>query len=147
MNELDSSIERNRLIIPALAPMYERLAPFAYAFMRVATGAVLVPHGIQKIMTNWVEKGAGNIEQAGLPFPGLLAYATVFSESVAAICICLGLFTRVAALIVWIQMTVIITVFQWKFGYFWTARGIEYALLWWLLLIAIFFRSGGRYSL
>ncbi len=44
-------------------------------------------------------------------------------------------------------MTVIITVFQWKFGYFWTSRGYEYALLWWLLCIAIFFRGGGRYSL
>jgi putative oxidoreductase len=98
-------------------------------------------------MTNWVEKGAGNIEQAGLPFPMALAWLTVFSESVAAICVALGLFTRVAALIVFIQMTVIITMFQWKFGYFWTNRGIEYALLWWLLLLAIMMRGGGAYSL
>jgi len=31
-------------------------------------------------------------------------------------------------------------------GYFWTARGYEYALLWCLLSIGIFFRGGGRYS-
>jgi uncharacterized membrane protein YphA (DoxX/SURF4 family) len=37
--------------------------------------------------------------------------------------------------------------FNWKFGYFWTNRGIEYALLWLLLCTAIFFRGGGRYSL
>jgi putative oxidoreductase len=43
-------------------------------------------------------------------------------------------------------MGVIIVFFQWQFGYFWTARGIEYALLWWLLCTAIFFRGGGRYS-
>jgi putative oxidoreductase len=147
MQDPDSAIDRNRLIVPALAPLYERASPFAYAFMRFATGAVLVPHGIQKIMTHWADKGVGNIDQAGLPFPGFLAYATVFSESVAAICVALGLFTRVAALIVWIQMAVIITMFQWKFGYFWTNRGIEYALLWWLLLTAIMVRGGGRYSL
>jgi putative oxidoreductase len=66
---------------------------------------------------------------------------------VASACLALGLFTRPAAIVVFIQMTVIITVFQWQFGYFWTSRGIEYALLWWLLCIAIFFRGGGRYSL
>ncbi|HUN45426.1 MAG TPA: DoxX family protein, partial [Stellaceae bacterium] len=64
-----------------------------------------------------------------------------------AACIALGLFTRPAALIVWLQMTVVIVVFQWQYGYFWTNRGIEYALLWWLLCLAIFFRGGGRYSL
>jgi putative oxidoreductase len=37
-------------------------------------------------------------------------------------------------------------VFLWPNGYFWTNRGIEFALLWWLLVIAIFFRGGGRYS-
>ena len=127
--------------------IYEKLSPYSYAFMRFAAGAVLVPHGVQKMMTGWATKGAGNIANAGLPFPELLAYLTVFSESAAALCVALGLFTRVAAGIVWIQMAVIITVFQWKYGYFWTARGIEYPLLWWLLLTAIFFRGGGRYSL
>jgi len=41
---------------------------------------------------------------------------------------------------------VIIIFFQWQFGYFWTVRGYEYALLWWLLCLAIFFRGGGRYA-
>jgi putative oxidoreductase len=50
-------------------------------------------------------------------------------------------------IIIWIEMTVIIIWFQWRFGYFWTQRGIEYALLWWLLCLAIMFRGGGRYSL
>ena len=98
-------------------------------------------------MAGWAAKGTENIAAAGLPYSDVLAYLTIFSESVAAACVALGLFTRVAALIVWIQMAVIITLFQWKFGYFWTNRGIEYALLWWLLLTAIFFRGGGQYSI
>jgi putative oxidoreductase len=142
----DTRVDREKLIIPALAPLYEKLGPLAYAFMRFSAGAVLVPHGIQKLMNNWVVKGAGNIEAASLPFPTLLAWLTVFAESVAAICLAIGLFTRVAAVIIWIEMAVIITVFQWKFGYFWTSRGIEYALLWWLLCTAIMMRGGGRYS-
>ena len=44
-------------------------------------------------------------------------------------------------------MLVIVLLFQWQFGYFWTARGYEFALLWLLLCIAIFFKGGGRYSI
>ena len=43
-------------------------------------------------------------------------------------------------------MSIIIIWFRWHFGYFWTSKGYEYALLWWLLFLAIFFRGGGRYS-
>jgi len=71
---------------------------------------------------------------------------SIFAESVGAICLVVGLFTRLAALIIWIEMGVIIVYFQWQFGYFWTVRGYEYALLWWLLCLAIFFRGGGRYA-
>jgi putative oxidoreductase len=44
-------------------------------------------------------------------------------------------------------MGIIVYFFQSQFGYFWTARGYEYALLWCLLSIGIFFRGGGRYSI
>jgi putative oxidoreductase len=89
---------------------------------------------------------AGNIAAQGLPAPLLLAYLTFFTEFVAATCLALGLFTRIAALMIWIEMAIIIAYFNGKYGYFWTARGFEYALLWLLLCTAIFFRGGGRYS-
>jgi putative oxidoreductase len=141
-------VDRKRLIFPALGRLYAKLAPYSYAFMRFCTGAVLVPHGVQKMMTGWaMERGAASIAAQGLPMPMLLAWLTVFAESFVAVCLALGLFTRLAALIIWIEMAVIITQFQWKYGYFWTNRGIEYALLWLLLCTAIFFRGGGKYSL
>ncbi len=143
----NDSIDRNKLLLPSLGGAYERLSPFSYAFMRFSAGAVLVPHGVQKIMNDWAVRGTKNITEVGLPYPEILAYLTIFSESVVAVCLALGLFTRVAAVIIWIQMAVIITMFQWKFGYFWTNRGIEFALLWWLLCTAIIFRGGGRYSI
>jgi putative oxidoreductase len=71
----------------------------------------------------------------------------IVTESIGAACLALGLFTRFWAAAIWIEMAVIITQFQWQFGYFWTNRGVEYALLWLLLCTAIFFRGGGRYSL
>jgi len=142
----EDDVDKTRLIIPALGSLYQRLAPYSYAFMRLCTGAVLLPHGIQKFMTGFADKGTANIAAHGLPFPSILANLTVFSELVAATCLIVGLFTRVAALIIWIEMGVIIVLFQWEFGYFWTSRGIEFALLWWLLCTGIFFRGGGRYS-
>ena len=141
------NIDKRRLIFPDLAGLYESFSPASYSFMRFATGAVLVPHGIQKIMLGSAAALAPNIQnKMGVPLPLMWAYLAIFAESVAAICLAIGLFTRLAALIIWIEMGVIIVFFQWQFGYFWTARGIEYALLWWLLCTAIFFRGGGRYS-
>ncbi len=139
-------VDRDRLIFPGLAGLYETFSPASYSFMRFATGAVLVPHGIQKILFKSIDQYVAFIGKAGLPFPTLLAYLTFFAESAVAIALAIGLLTRVSALIIWIEMSVIITVFQWKYGYFWTDRGFEYALLWWLLCLAIFFRGGGRYS-
>jgi putative oxidoreductase len=142
-----TSRDETKLIFPGLGSFYQRFAPFSYAFMRFATGAILVPHGIQKILNVPISKFAANIAAKGLPFPEAFAYLTYFAESVAPICLAIGLFTRIAAAIVGIEMLVIVFVFQWQFGYFWTARGYEFALLWALLCIAIFFKGGGRYSI
>jgi putative oxidoreductase len=142
------TIDEKRLIFPGLASLYETFSPASYSFMRFATGAVLIPHGIQKIMLGSAVNLAPYIEkQMGVPYPMIWAYLAIFAESAAAICLAVGLFTRLAALIIWIEMGIIIVFFQWQFGYFWTARGYEYALLWWLLCVGIFFRGGGRYSL
>lgn len=63
-------IDKNRLIFPGLAGFYDALAPASYSFMRFATGAVLVPHGIQKIMLGSAVTLAPYIaKQTGVPFP------------------------------------------------------------------------------
>lgn len=96
--------------------------------MRFATGAILVPHGIQKVLNVPIAKFAPNIAAKGLPFAEALAYLTYFAESAVAVCLAIGLFTRIAAAIIGIEMLVIVFLFQWQFGYFWTVRGYEFAL-------------------
>jgi putative oxidoreductase len=142
-----ASHDEPRLIFPGLAPLYQRFSPFSYAFMRFAAGAILLPHGIQKVLTVPISRFAPNIAAKGLPFAEGLAYLTYFAETVAAACLAIGLFTRIAAAIVGLEMLVIVLLFQWQFGYFWTVRGYEFALLWLLLCLAIFFKGGGRYSI
>ena len=138
--------DQPKLIFPGLAGFYERFSPFSYALMRFATGAILVPHGVQKVLNVPIAKFAPNIAAKGLPFAEVLSYLTYFAESAAAVCLAIGLFTRIAAAIIGIEMLVIVFLFQWQFGYFWTVRGYEFALLWALLCIGIFFKGGGRYS-
>lgn len=135
-----------KLIFPALSGFYDSLSPFSYAIMRFATGAILLPHGVTKVLNVPVDKFAQNIAAKGLPFPEALSYLTYFAESVAAACLAIGLLTRIAAAMIGIEMLVIVLLFQWQFGYFWTSRGYEFALLWTLLCFAIFFKGGGRYS-
>ena len=36
-------------IVPALAPLYQRLSPLSYPMMRFFTGLILMPHGAQKL--------------------------------------------------------------------------------------------------
>ena len=71
----------------------------------------------------------------------------MFTESFGALFLALGLFTRVMAVMIGIEMIVIVFFWQWENGYLWTNKGYEFALLWFLLCVGIFFRGGGRYSL
>ena len=142
----EEHIDRRFLIVPRLRPLYEAFSPYSYAFMRFCTGAALFPHGWQKFFHGDVAKAAEGIAAHGLPFPLFFAYAVVGTEFFSAAFMAVGFLTRLAALTIVIQMAVITFVWQWPNGYFWTARGYEYPLLWMLLCLAIFFRGGGRYS-
>ena len=137
-------IDKQRLIFPGLAGLYETFSPASYSLMRFAAGAVLVPHGIQKIMLGvslapYIEK------QMGLP----LSDVVVLLGNICQICgRCLS---RDRALhpcggIDPLHLHGGPRYFFNRIRCFWTNKGYEYALLWCLLYLAIFFRGGGRYS-
>lgn len=141
-----SAIDRRKLLVPSLAGLYETFSPYSYAFMRFAAGAILVPHGVQKIIYGTAVNTAQGMAAKGFPFPLQLAYFVGFVELVVGAALALGLFTRVAAAALWIQMAVIIIWYTGPNGYFWGRQGYEFTLLWLLLFTAIFFRGGGRFS-
>ena len=78
---MPDKIDRGRLIIPALARIYEAGAPYSYAFMRFVTGAILFPHGHQKVFYSSPDRLAVAIGNKGLPLPLTLAYLTFFSAN------------------------------------------------------------------
>jgi putative oxidoreductase len=143
---MTDKIDRTRLYVPALGGLYEALAPFSYAFMRFSAGAIMVPHGVQKLVYGTAVNTAQGMAAKGFPFPLALAYWVGFVELFVAAALAVGLFTRLCAAILWIEMAVIIIWFTGPRGYFWGQQSYEFSLLWLLLFTAIFFRGGGPYS-
>jgi len=139
-----------RLYIPALAPIYDKLTPFALPILRVGIGLILIPHGAQKLF-GWFggmgyEKFVALFNTLGYR-PGVVWVTLVaLTEFVGGILLVLGLFTRFAALALVIFMIVAVHFTSGK-GFFWTAGGLEYSLL--ILFVGLVFliRGGGEYSL
>jgi putative oxidoreductase len=146
MNSNTSSVNTT----PAPASVFTRLAPLADPLVRIATGAMLIPHGAQKLF-GWF--GGHGLAATGQFFetslgmrPGVLFATTAgVIEFFGGLLLIIGLFTRPAALIVAAFLAVALTVHI-PNGFFWTEGGIEYPLLWCLAALSIFFRGADRYS-
>jgi putative oxidoreductase len=135
------------LFFPRLGRLYDAFSRYSYDFIRFCVGAVLVPHGIQKLFMNGIGPTADAVGGPGsVPMPIASAYLAAAVQFLGGICLALGFFTRAAALAIWLLMTVSIVFIHWPNGYFSTGRGIEFPPLTWLMCIAFFFHGGGRHS-
>jgi len=135
-----------RLLFPGLRGFYERLVPLSWPLIRCACGLILVVHGWGK-----VSQGAGAYIPAfikmGYANPTALIWLLAFVEFVGGLCIALGLFTRLFAAMVTVEMAVIMFAHYLPNGFAWTNRGYEFVLMWGLVAMAIWWRGGGPYSL
>lgn len=136
-----------RLMIPALRSIYEPFAPYAYAFMRLCVGAVIVPHGYAKLFQGAIGGAAGAIAKLGLEPAMPWAYLITVVEFFGGIMLAIGLLTRLAAAALVIEFAVIVFGVKYASGFFAFKGGFEYELLLGLLCLAIFFKGGGRFSL
>ncbi len=129
----------------------DRLAWLADPLVRIVTGALLMPHGAQKLF-GWF--GGYGLTATGQYFdstlgmqPGIVFATTAgIIEFFGGLLLVLGLFTRPVALIVAGFLAVALTVHI-PNGFFWTEGGLEYPLMWALMAISVFFQGGDRYSL
>lgn len=109
--------------------------------IRFFTGAVMLTHGIQKVM---------NFQAMSESFPNLTGLGSSFSfilimlaETVGSVMLMLGLFTRLAALALAIGMAVAAFVAHAPF----TINGSELPLLYLIVYLGLFISGAGRFSL
>ncbi len=137
-------------IISGLAPLYAYTTDLSHLLVRLTAGGMLLVHGLNKVTTSTVAGfAAGSLARRGIEPALPLAYVVWFLETVGAVCIILGLFTRFFAVAAGIEFLVIIFMANGPNGFGWTrpGGGWEYPLFWGLILAAIALRGGGPYSL
>lgn len=138
----------NTLIVPGLAGLYDNLKPWGYPLLRFTSGIFLAAHGAQKILGWWggnIEGTAGFFEKIGLS-PGLpLAYTVGSIELFGGLLVAIGLLTRPAAFL----CAIVLYVAAFKVHsahFFWGARGLEFPLLWAVVMTYFAINGGGEKS-
>jgi putative oxidoreductase len=124
--------------------------------LRLMLGIVFFPHGMQKLL-GWFGgygfEGTMGFFTGKLGIPVLFAFLAIMAESLGAIGLILGLGTRVAALVIAVEMAVAAMMLHVQNGFFMNwfgsqkGEGIEYHLLVIGMGIALMIAGGGKWSL
>jgi putative oxidoreductase len=134
-----------------MAGLYDTLSSYMLPLIRFTAGAILAPHGAQKLFGAFgapprdvYVKFFGNI---GLVPADFWITFVGCVEFFGGICLAIGFLTRVAGAAIFLQMAYIVLFINWANGFFWTPKaGIEYPLLWGIVAISFFIMGGGRLS-
>lgn len=134
-------------LYPGLVGFYQTMVPIAETFVRIVVGIMFVMHvsGKFKIGANAV--AANMLAKNGVEPALMWAYVIMFLELVGGICLIVGLFTRVFAAALAIEMLVALLFVHLPKGYAAGAGGYEYVLLIGAVCFFIAIRGGGPYSI
>ena len=132
-----------RPMIAALSRIYPQAEQWGYLLLRVAAGAMLVPHGWPKLMAGPAAVAAGTMTRRGIEPVYAATWIAIVLETVGAACIVLGFLTRPIALLLVIEFAVIV---KSHLHAGWGVGGAEFAFLWLMVFVYILARGGGRYS-
>jgi len=131
-----------KLLIPELSGFYTAVSDLWYPMIRLVAGGFLFYHGWGKLMSGVAPVAAGLAKYHIEPHEPA-AYIVIFLETVGALCVALGLFTRFFAAGIAIEMAVISFAAKLPLGF----AQMEMFLLWGTVMFAIALRGGGPYSL
>ena len=116
------------------------------AVLRVVTGLVFAAHGYQKFFIMGIEGTTGFFTQLGVPLPGIAAILVATLELAGGIAVVLGIFTRLIAVPLAIDMASAILFFHAKNGFF-VPAGIEFVMTLMAASIALALAGPGSPSL
>ncbi len=143
------------LVFPQLGPLYQSLAPWAEALLRVVVGLALVPHGLRNTFGMFPSTGvqshdltelARQLDRDGYRPGKFWAPAISITQLLCGPMLALGLFTRLVACPIVIFL--IVSNFErWRVGgYFWNKTGLEYTLMWTVAALYFLVHGGGAIS-
>src|ERR671921_2669812 len=106
----------------------ERIAKvqgWGLTILRVVVGIVFLVHGLQKLFLMGFGGVAGMMEGLGVPAPGLFAIILTLVELLGGLALILGLFTRVVAIPLAVDMLVATLMVHLPNGFFTVPNGGE----------------------
>ena len=112
--------------------------------MRLALGAVMVGHGYQKVFRGGLHHHAQFVASLGMP--AWLGYVSAFTEFFGGLLLIVGLFTRLAAFAVCVNMCVAIAKVHFHNGLL-GDRGYQFPLALAAIAFALIFFGGGAIAL
>jgi putative oxidoreductase len=121
----------------------DRLQPLGLLVLRLVLGAIMVAHGYGKVFGG-LHKHVELVASLGMP--GWLAYLSTATEFLGGILLIVGLFTRVAALAVCIEMAVAILKVHLHAGLL-GQNGYQFPLALAAIAFALIFSGAGPISL
>lgn len=127
----------------AVAP---RRMALALTLLRVIVGIVFLVHGSQKLFVFGIHGITGFFAQSGIPLATIAGPVVTFVEFLGGIALILGLFTRIAAILLAIDMCGAILFVHGKNGFF-LPMGFEYALTLLIANIALAIGGPGEYAI
>ena len=118
--------------------------------LRLLVGALFVTHGYQKVLGGVHDPSMAGFARAvqAIGFhPGVFwAWTVALVEFVGGTCLCLGLFTRLAAGLIVIEMVVAGLKVNLPRGFYWTKGGVEVPLIFIVLGLILVLAGPGALS-